>query len=317
MAGEKVLVVDDEPLMAQMLTDRLQELYVDVLRASNGVEALEMAWEHVPDLILLDVMMPKIDGFEVAKILKENPRTATIPIIFLTALSQVKDKVRGLQLGAEDYVTKPFHFDELLVRVRKVLRKSEGEKSEKGATGGAGVKGKLRDMSLVNLIQFLELERKTGILSVVSEGRSGHLYFQDGKIVNAVQGTLRGEGAVYRLLSWTDGDFELESLGTTPPSGPAQITMGNQTIIMEGLRRVDETARLAKQLPPLSARLRPSPRLRQILTGKKLAPDLERFLSLFDGHRNTQAVIEESSLDDLKALENVQKLYSKGMLETP
>ncbi|MBI3080334.1 MAG: response regulator [candidate division NC10 bacterium] len=80
MAGEKVLVVDDEPLMAQMLTDRLQELYVDVLRASNGVEALEMAWEHVPDLILLDVMMPKIDGFEVAKILKENPRTATIPI---------------------------------------------------------------------------------------------------------------------------------------------------------------------------------------------------------------------------------------------
>ncbi|MEK7338322.1 MAG: response regulator, partial [candidate division NC10 bacterium] len=100
MAGEKVLVVDDEPLMAQMLTDRLQELYVDVLRASNGVEALEMAWEHVPDLILLDVMMPKIDGFEVAKILKENPRTATIPIIFLTAHSQVKDKVRGLQLGA-------------------------------------------------------------------------------------------------------------------------------------------------------------------------------------------------------------------------
>ncbi|MGH7361243.1 MAG: response regulator transcription factor, partial [Candidatus Methylomirabilales bacterium] len=151
MAGEKVLVVDDEPLIAQMLTDRLQELYVNVIRASNGVEALEMAWEHVPDLILLDVMMPKIDGFEVAKILKENPRTATIPIIFLTALSQVKDKVRGLQLGAEDYVTKPFHFDELLVRVNKVLRKSEAEKSEKGGVGLAAVKGKLRDMSLVNL----------------------------------------------------------------------------------------------------------------------------------------------------------------------
>ncbi|HEU5393874.1 MAG TPA: response regulator [Candidatus Methylomirabilis sp.] len=315
MAGEKVLVVDDEPLIAQMLTDRLQELYVDVLRASNGVEALEMAWEHVPDLILLDVMMPKIDGFEVAKILKENPRTATIPIIFLTALSQVKDKVRGLQLGAEDYVTKPFHFDELLVRVKKVLRKSEAEKSEKGGGGSAGVKGKLRDMSLVNLIQFLELEKKTGILSILSEGRSGHLYFQDGKIVNALQGSLRGEGAVYRLLSWSDGDFELESLGTTPPSGPAQISRGNQALIMEGLRRVDETARLAKQLPPLTARLKASPRLRQILAGKKLAPDLERFLGLFDGSRDIHAVIEESGLDDLKALENVHKLHSKAMLE--
>ena len=315
MAGEKVLVVDDEPLIAQMLTDRLQELYVNVIRASNGVEALEMAWEHVPDLILLDVMMPKIDGFEVAKILKENPRTATIPIIFLTALSQVKDKVRGLQLGAEDYVTKPFHFDELLVRVNKVLRKSEAEKSEKGGVGLAAVKGKLRDMSLVNLIQFLELEKKTGILSIVSETRSGHLYLQEGKIVNAVQGTLRGVEAVYRLLKWTDGDFELESLGTTPPSGPAQITMSNQTIIMEGLRRLDETARLVKNLPPLSTRLKASPRLRQILADKKLATDLERFLRLFDGNRDIQAVIEESSLDDLKALENVHKLHSKGMLE--
>ena len=315
MAGEKVLVVDDEPLIAQMLTDRLQELYVDVIRASNGVEALEMAWEHVPDLILLDIMMPKIDGFEVAKILKENPRTASIPIIFLTALSQVKDKVRGLQLGAEDYVTKPFHFDELLVRVKKVLRKSEAEKSEKGGGGLAAVKGKLRDMTLVNLIQFLELEKKTGILSIVSESRSGHLYLQEGKIVNAVQGTLRGVEAVYRLLNWTEGDFELESLGTTPPSGPAQITMGNQTIIMEGLRRLGETARLAKNLPPLSTRLKASPRLRQILADKKLAPDLERFLRLFDGNRDIQTVIEESGLDDLKALENVHKLYSKGMLE--
>ena len=315
MAGEKVLVVDDEPLIGQMLTDRLQELYVDVLRANNGVEALEMAWEHVPDLILLDVMMPKLDGFEVAKILKENPRTASIPIIFLTALSQVKDKVRGLQLGAEDYVTKPFHFDELLIRVKKVLRKSEAEKSEKAGETGAGVKGKLRDMSLVNLIQFLELEKKTGILSIVAERRTGHLYFQDGKIVNAVQGALRGEGAVYRLLGWTDGDFEMESLGTTPPSGPAQITMRNQTLVMEGLRRLDEMARLAKNLPPLTTRLKASPRLRQVLAGKKLAPDLERFLSLFDGSRDNHAVIEDSGLEDLKTLENVHKLYSKGMLE--
>lgn len=315
MAGEKVLVVDDEPLIAQMLTDRLQELYVDVLRASNGVEALEMAWAHVPDLILLDVMMPKIDGFEVAKILKENPRTASIPIIFLTALSQVKDKVRGLQLGAEDYVTKPFHFDELLVRVRKVLRKSEAEKSEQGGAAGSAVKGKLRDMSLVNLIQFLELEKKTGILSITAEGRTGHLYFQDGRIINAVQGILRGEAAVYRLLGWTDGDFDLESLGTAAPSGPPQVTAGNQTLIMEGLRHLDEMGRLAKQLPPLNTRLKPSPRLRQILQGKKLAGDLERFLGLFNGSRDIHAVIDESGLDDLKAFENVHKLHSKGMLE--
>jgi len=315
MAGEKVLVVDDEPVIARMLTDRLQELHVDVLRASNGLDALEMAWEHVPDLILLDVMMPKIDGFEVAKILKGNPRTAGIPIIFLTALSQVKDKVRGLQLGADDYVTKPFHFEELLVRVKKAMRKSEAEQSEQGRGGAGSMKGKLRDMSLVSLIQFLELEKKTGILSIVSDGRSGHLYFQDGKIVNAVQGSLRGEGAVYRLLGWTDGDFELESLATTSPGGPAQITAGNQALIMEGLRRLDEMARLARTLPPLQARLKPSPRLRQILAGKRLAPDLERFLSLFDGKRDIRAVIDESGLEDLRALENVHKLYSRGMLE--
>lgn len=317
MAAEKVLVVDDEPVIAQMLTDRFQELYVNVLRARNGVEALEMAWEHVPDLILLDVMMPKIDGFEVAKILKENPRTAGIPIIFLTALSEVKDEVRGLQVGADDFITKPFHFDELLDRVSKVLQKAEAERaeSEKGDGGPSAVKGKLKEMSLVNLIRLLEPEKRTGILTLVSERRTGHLYFQDGKIFNAVQGTLRGEGAVYRLLGWTDGDFELEPLGAIAPSGPPPISVGNQALITEGLRRLEETARLAKDLPPLGTRLKAAPGLVQLLAGKRPAPDLERFLGLLDGRHDIRSVVEESGLEDLMALQSLHKLYTKGMLE--
>lgn len=145
MAGEKILVVEDEPLVAQMLADYLATLSVEVLHASNGVEALELAWEREPDLILLDVMMPKLDGFEVAGILKQNPKTRHIPVIFLTALTKVEDKVRGLELGADDYITKPFQPEELLARVTSVLRRVRAEREP------TGVRGNLQAMSLLNL----------------------------------------------------------------------------------------------------------------------------------------------------------------------
>lgn len=314
MAGEKVLVVEDEPLIGKMLADRLAELHVEVLRAANGIEALEIAWEKSPDLILLDVMMPKMDGFEVAKVLKENPRTSHIPIIFLTAVSNVQEKVKGLQLGAEDYITKPFHLDEVLARVGSVLKRGEMAKAQRASLETRGVRGRLQDMSLPNLIQFLELEQKDGILSLTRGAERGYLSFSKGRIANAKVGQLQGEAAVYRLLKWADGEFELEPMvGETPVA--ASITASNQSLIMEGMRRLDEMQRMLADLPPLGTCLKISPKLQQTLAGRRLAPDLEHFLGLFDGKRDLGQIIDESGLDDLKAVENLAKLHAKGLVE--
>ena len=118
---ETLLLVDDNSTNLQVLRQTLQGIDCKMLIAKNGERALSIAVEDHPDLILLDIMMPGIDGFEVCRRLKEDPATEAIPVIFLSALTDTKDKVQGLQLGAVDYVSKPFQPDEVIARVNTHL----------------------------------------------------------------------------------------------------------------------------------------------------------------------------------------------------
>jgi sigma-B regulation protein RsbU (phosphoserine phosphatase) len=119
--NEALLLVDDNPTNLQVLYQTLETTGCKLLVAKNGETALSIAQKASPDLILLDIMMPDIDGFEVCRRLKDNPDTAGIPVIFLSALTDTKDKVQGLQLGAVDYVSKPFQPDEVIARVNTHL----------------------------------------------------------------------------------------------------------------------------------------------------------------------------------------------------
>jgi two-component system KDP operon response regulator KdpE len=119
-SGMRVLVVDDEARMIDFIRMNLEVEGFHVLEARNGVEALDQIRKHIPDLIILDVMMPQLDGFETLRMLREFSST---PVIMLTAKNEEDDKVRGLELGADDYVTKPFGVRELVSRVKAVLRR--------------------------------------------------------------------------------------------------------------------------------------------------------------------------------------------------
>jgi two-component system OmpR family response regulator len=121
----RLLVVDDEPTILELLAGTLRFAGFDVLTAVSGAEALRAAAAGRPDLILLDVMMPDCDGFDVVRRIRAGgPR---VPVIFLTARDSVHERVTGLTLGGDDYVTKPFSLDEVLARIRAVLRRSRGE----------------------------------------------------------------------------------------------------------------------------------------------------------------------------------------------
>ena len=117
----KILVIDDEPGVLELVKYNLEEAGFGVDTASDGVEGLKKAQDSLPDLILLDLMLPGIDGLEICRILRANPKTAGIPIIMLTAKASEMDRVVGLELGADDYVTKPFSPRELLLRIKKRL----------------------------------------------------------------------------------------------------------------------------------------------------------------------------------------------------
>jgi phosphate regulon transcriptional regulator PhoB len=121
----KILVVDDEPDAVELISFNLKAAGFEVITAADGAEALKSARLQAPDLILLDVMLPEVDGLEVCKLLRRDPATASVPIIMLTAKAAEIDRVLGLELGADDYVTKPFSPRELVLRVRKLVERRQ------------------------------------------------------------------------------------------------------------------------------------------------------------------------------------------------
>ncbi|HEX8322666.1 MAG TPA: response regulator transcription factor [Tepidisphaeraceae bacterium] len=124
--GKTVLIADDEQDLVELIGFNLQRNGYDVLSATDGTTALKLAQQHTPDLIVLDVMMPGLDGTEVCRRLKGDPKTAKIPVVMLTAKGEETDVVVGLTLGADDYVTKPFSMKILLARLASVLRRHDG-----------------------------------------------------------------------------------------------------------------------------------------------------------------------------------------------
>jgi len=124
MSKEKILIVEDEKDIIEMVRYNLEKEGYSALRAHNGYDGVSLAKKERPGLVILDLMLPDIDGFEVCRLLKKNDITNRIPIIMLTAKSRESDRVAGLELGADDYVTKPFSPRELIARIRAVLRRN-------------------------------------------------------------------------------------------------------------------------------------------------------------------------------------------------
>ena len=120
----KILIVDDELDTLLPLKRALEMEDFNVVEAQDGVEALEKVRSEIPDLVLLDLMLPKLNGFEVCLRLKQDEATSSIPIIMLTAKGETSDKIEGIEIGADDYVTKPFNLDELKARIKAVLRRT-------------------------------------------------------------------------------------------------------------------------------------------------------------------------------------------------
>ena len=131
MADEKILVVDDEEHIQELIKFNLEKNGYKVILSDNGIDAIKLAKEHLPQLMLLDLMLPGMDGLDVCKEIRKDSSMSNMPIIMITAKGEEIDKIIGLELGADDYITKPFSVRELVARIKAILRRSSMQIVEK------------------------------------------------------------------------------------------------------------------------------------------------------------------------------------------
>lgn len=237
-----VLVADDDAWILRMVATVLEKRGYTVLTASDGEEALQKALVTPPDLLITDVMMPKMDGWALVKALRARPELTTLPVIFLTALSSDEDRIRGFRLGADDYVPKPFRFEELDLRIAKTMRRTQALAQEARETIlGPSLRGDLSQIGLAALLTMVEMERKTGVLTLRDPGGgSAQILVRTGRVVHARlddRADPVDAECVYHLLGWSSGSFELIACEV---EGVDRVHTSTMNLLLEGARRLDE-----------------------------------------------------------------------------
>ncbi|MCC7535796.1 MAG: DUF4388 domain-containing protein, partial [Deltaproteobacteria bacterium] len=309
MAKQRLLLVDADPGSLKLLGASLRNAGFTVSTASELPEALALVDTVAPDLVISDTKLGDHDGFELVQQLKGNPDTAPIPFIFLSSDPSVESKITGLELGVDDYLTKPIFLREIITRVRVLLARREREGLE-GRSSRTQFSGSLEDMGTVDLVQTIDISRKTGVLELRSGGQRGGIWFRDGAIVDAEIGRLRGDRAFYRLLLWTEGRFELH---LRPVAREPSIHTPSQALLMEGMRRIDEWGRLLEQIPPLDHILDvDDAQLRDRLA--EIPDEINAVLRAIDGRRSLRAVLDDVAGDDLETLSTIAKLFFEGLV---
>jgi uncharacterized protein (TIGR02266 family) len=239
--GTSVLIVDDDPTYQQLSAAAFSGERVRL--AANGFEALAMCGQEVPDVIVSDVNMPKMDGWQLLRLLRTKPQFASVPLLFTTTLSGEADRLRGYRLGVDDYLAKPFRVGELRARVHQLLARASARPPapQAAAPAARSLHGDLAHVSLASVLGLFELERRTGRLTA-KEDATGVVTLRDGLLVDAVvsDGKLRGRDALFVMLGWSRGDFDFVLCDVPGDSGAG---MRISALLLEHAQRSDERNR--------------------------------------------------------------------------
>src|SRR5438309_3048801 len=238
-ANIKVLLVDDNPMVLEMLRQALAQ-FSSVSTITDGADALLKAIDDPPDLVISDYTMETMDGKQLVQKLKSRNTTANIPVILMASKTDITEKLKILQDTVEDFIEKPFFLKEAAARIKKVVDKISLEKMAREAPGESVLRGNLAQMNVLDLLQSLDMGRKTCALTLRNNGDQGKMYFTEGELNHAIYGDLKGDPAVYKVLTWTAGSFEIDFAGS---SSEQTITQSTQGILLEGLRLLDEANR--------------------------------------------------------------------------
>ncbi len=237
----RILIAEDNPLVLDLLVKGM-EPHCDVVTATDGTEALIKALDEPPDVILCDYKMPGLDGRQLYEKLRAREASKHIPFLFMASRGDIEEKLRPMVDGVEDFITKPFLVKDLVRLTKKVVDRLHLEKLQKRASRPGVIQGRLEEMSMVDLMQSLEMGQKSCRLVVRHRGEQGELYFTGGQCRDAKVGKMEGDDAVYRVVLWADGEFEID-FNAASASSRTTTTKSTTGLLMEAMRLMDEASR--------------------------------------------------------------------------
>jgi uncharacterized protein (TIGR02266 family) len=222
-----LVIVEDEPLQSEAAASPFRQRGDQVRICRDGLEALASCLDHPPDVILSDVQMPKLDGWQLLRMLRARPTLATVPVVFLTQLSGEQDRLRGYRLGVDDYVAKPYEPSELVARIDRAVVRAEHQAQPIQRPAQDALRGDLEQVSLPSLLSFLEAEQKSGVVRV-GPVTNGRIYVSEGRPVRAEvyddpAGTSSRE-LLFQLLGLSVGRFDFNAQRVSLPDEIGEAT---------------------------------------------------------------------------------------------
>jgi len=308
MPDKRILVVDDSPTVRRLLNGELSKRGDEVLSADDGQQGLATAIADSPDLIISDINMPGMDGWEFCWHVRKHEQLRQIPFVFLSDRDEISDRVRGLEIGAEDYITKPFVVEDLIGRMEVVMSRKKVTHEAESDTLESSLSGQLNTFNLPDLLQNINMLGKSGVLEITRDANA-KVFIQKGECVNAEVGEVSGKKAFFRILTWKDGAFAFREC---VPQTDQVFQENTIKLILNALKQEDEIGKLRQKLPkdetPLLINFNDS------FFSYNFDEKTRDFLELVQKHRTLRAIVDASPLEDLKVFKALSLLLDSKVL---
>jgi DNA-binding response OmpR family regulator len=338
MVRDRILVVDDDPDNRAMIGHFLTNWGFAVDDAKNGKVALEKVKASPPSLVLLDLEMPEMDGFETCERLKTDPDTEWIPVIIFTGLEKMPHRIRGFRHGADDYVVKTVEPDELRTRIDLVLKRTKryatlaagpapedvsespapvgptGDDESAGSDEAVSLSLSLSRVSFPEAMRLVLAHGKNGIALLTNGDRSGSVHIHEGAVIHASVGEEKGSEAFYELALWKTGKLDFED---TDAGREKTILTSTRSLLVEASRRSDAWSSISSKVKSFDLVPKWIPLSSESI---RLTSSDWAVLRLVDGHRTIREIVDELKTDIFEAGRVVYSLLTVGVLrldETP
>jgi CheY-like chemotaxis protein len=311
--GASLLVVDDSRRVLELVSEGFTSRGYLVYQAASAEDALVLLDEIRPDAIVADVLMPGMDGWAFFEAVKKRDRMAEVPFVFLTTEAELRKRLRGLSIGADDYLTKPCDIEELHARIeRLILRRREIDRMRDEE--GALLAGSIEHLAMPDLLQVLSLNRTDGVLAMASPPDEGTIVLDHGRIVHAECDGAIGIKALYRMLGWPAASFRLIPREASAPDEEHTIDTPTANLVMDGLVSLDEWHRRQPELPAADSRIEVDARVGSGSDARELDAIERELLDLIGEGSTVDDILNRSPRTDAEIAAALCGCLERGVL---